>query len=82
MEYVYAQKKAKDENGEVIKVDDTSKMKSFDGALISRAIIEREYFEAELLALNELMEKSALLESELDEMREEQSGDEGLLVMP
>ena len=29
IEYVYAQKKAKDENGEEIKVDDTSKMKSF-----------------------------------------------------
>lgn len=80
IEYVYAQKKAKDENGEEIKVDDTSKMKSFDGALISRDIIEREYFETELMSLNELIEKSALLESELDEMREEESGDEGLLI--
>lgn len=80
IEYVYAQKKAKDENGEEIKVDDTSKMKSFEGALISRDIIEREYFEAELMTLNELIEKSVLLESELDEMREEESGDEGLLV--
>jgi type I restriction enzyme M protein len=80
IEYVYAQKKAKDEFGEEIKVDDTSKMKSFDGALISRDIIERVYFETELLALNELIEKSILLESELDEMREEESGDEGLLV--
>nr|WP_330368622.1 N-6 DNA methylase [Alkaliphilus metalliredigens] len=80
IEYVYAQKKAKDENGEEIKVDDTSKMKSFEGALISRQIIEREYFEAELLALNELIEKVTILESELDEMREEESGDEGLLV--
>lgn len=80
IEYVYAQKKAKDENGEEIKVDDTSKMKSFEGALISRDIIEREYFETELMSLNELIEKSALLESELDEMREEESGDEGLLI--
>ena len=80
IEYVYAQKKAKDENGEEIKVDDTSKMKSFEGTLISRDIIEREYFETELMALNELIEKSALLESELDEMREEESGDEGLLI--
>lgn len=80
IEYVYAQKKAKDENGEEIKVDDTSKMKSFEGALISRDIIEQEYFETELMSLNELIEKSALLESELDEMREEESGDEGLLV--
>jgi type I restriction enzyme M protein len=80
IEYVYAQKKAKDENGEEIKVNDTSKMKSFDGLLISRDIIEREYFETELLALNELIEKSILLESELDEICEEESGDEGLLV--
>jgi len=80
IEYVYAQKKAKDESGEEIKVDDTSKVKSFEGALISREIIENEYFETELLALNELIEKSKLLESELDEMREEESGDDGLLV--
>ncbi len=79
IEYVYAQKKQKDESGETISVDDTSKMKSFDGALISRDIIEREYFEKELLALNELREKSALIESELDEIREEESGDDGLL---
>ena len=80
IEYVYAQKKAKDESGEEIKVDDTSKVKSFEGALISREIIENEYFVTELLALNELIEKSKLLESELDEMREEESGDDGLLV--
>ncbi|MBT2663042.1 class I SAM-dependent DNA methyltransferase [Bacillus sp. ISL-45] len=80
IEYVYAQKKQKDENGETVSVDDTSKIKSFEGALISREIIEHEYFEKELLALNKLIEKSALLESELDEMREEESGDEGLLV--
>lgn len=80
VEYVYAQKKQKDENGETVSVDDTSKLKSFEGALISREIIEHEYFEKELLALNELIEISLLLESELDEMREEESGDEGLLV--
>lgn len=80
IEYVYAQKKAKDESGEEIKIDDTSKMKSFEGTLISREIIEHEYFEAELLALNELIEKFTLLESELDEMREEESGDDGLLI--
>lgn len=55
-------------------------MKSFEGALISRDIIEQEYFETELMALNELIEKSALLESELDEMREEESGAEGFLI--
>lgn len=80
IEYVYAQKKRKDENGETVSVDDTSKMKSFEGALIPREVIEHEYFENELVTLNELIEKSTLLESELDEMREEESGDEGLLV--
>lgn len=79
IEYEYAQKKAKDENGESISVDDTSKVKSFEGALIPREIIEAVYFADELAAINELIEQSAALEAELDEMREEESGDEGLL---
>lgn len=79
IEYEYAQKKAKDENGETISVDDTSKVKSFEGALIPREIIEAVYFADELAAINELLEQSAALEAELDEMREEESGDEGLL---
>lgn len=79
IEYEYAQKKAKDENGETISVDDTSKVKSFEGALIPREIIEAVYFADELATINELMEQSAALEAELDEMREEESGDEGLL---
>lgn len=79
IEYEYAQKKAKDENGETISVDDTSKVKSFEGALIPKEIIEAVYFADELAAINELIEQSAALEAELDEMREEESGDEGLL---
>ena len=79
IEYEYAQKKAKDENGEQITVDDTSKVKSFEGALISREIIEAEYFADELEQINRLVEKSAELEAELDGMREEESGDDGLL---
>lgn len=79
IEYEYAQKKAKDESGETISVDDTSKVKSFEGALIPREIIEAVYFADELAAINELMEQSAALEAKLDEMREEESGDEGLL---
>lgn len=79
IEYEYAQKKAKDENGETISVDDTSKVKSFEGALIPKEIIEAVYFADELALINELMEQSAALEAELDEMREEESGDEGLL---
>lgn len=79
IEYVYAQKKVKDENGETVTVDDTSKVKSFDGALIPREIIETSYFPEDLDAINVLAEKSAALEAELDEMREEESGDDGLL---
>lgn len=79
IEYEYAQKKTKDENGDQITIDDTSKIKSFDGALIPKNIIEKEYFGNELRKVNELIEKSETLESELDEMREEESGDEGLL---
>lgn len=79
IEYEYAQKKTKDENGETISVDDTSKVKSFEGALIPREIIEAVYFADQLAAINKLMEQSAAMEAELDEMREEESGDEGLL---
>lgn len=80
IEYEYAQKKTKDESGVDIQVDDTSKLKSFNGALIPKEIIENIYFESELKALTELVDKSSLLEAELEEMREEESGDEGLLV--
>lgn len=52
IEYEYAQKKAKDESGETISVDDTSKVKSFDGALIPRTIIESVYFAEELSEIN------------------------------
>jgi len=79
IEYEYAQKKVKDENGETVIVDDTSKVKSFDGALIPREIIETSYFPEDLDAINALAEHSAVLEAELDEMREEESGDDGLL---
>lgn len=79
IEYKYAQKKAKDENGETISVDDISKVKSFEGTLIPREIIESVYFAEELAAIKALMERSAALETELDKMREEESGDEGLL---
>ncbi|MBQ9348439.1 MAG: SAM-dependent DNA methyltransferase [Oscillibacter sp.] len=79
IEYTYAQKKAKDESGETILVDDKSKVKSFDGALIPRAILEREYFAEELAALRELTGRREQAASEMEEMREEESGEEGLL---
>ena len=79
VEYQYAQKKTKDENGETITVDDKSKVKSFDGALIPRAILEAEYFTDKLAAMQELSDKRDQLDSELEEMREEESGEDGLL---
>lgn len=79
IEYTYAQKKAKDESGETIMVDDKSKVKSFDGALIPRDIIEAEYFADELATLQELIDRREQTASAMEEMREEESGDEGLL---
>lgn len=79
IDYEYAKKKQKDESGETVEVDDTSKVKSFEGALIPKEIIEAVYFAEELEELSALMEQSGALEAELDEMREEESGDEGLL---
>lgn len=79
IDYEYAKKKQKDESGETVEVDDTSKVKSFEGALIPKEIMEVVFFVEELAELTVLMEQSAALEAELDEMREEESGDEGLL---
>lgn len=79
IKYEYAQKKVKNENGETIFVADTSKVKSFEGTLIPREIIESVYFAEELASINTLMEQAITLEAELDKMREEESGDEGLL---
>ena len=79
IEYTYAQKKAKDESGETIMVDDKSKVKSFDGALIPRTIIEAEYFADELATLQELTDRREQAASAMEEMREEESGEEGLL---
>lgn len=79
IDYEYAKKKQKDESGETVEVDDTSKVKSFEGALIPKEIMEEVFFAEELAELTALMEQSAALEAELDEMREEESGDEGLL---
>lgn len=79
IDYEYAKKKQKDESGETVEVDDISKVKSFEGALIPKEIMEAVYFADELAKLTALMEQSTALEAELDEMREEESGDEGLL---
>lgn len=87
IEYEYAKQKKKDKNGKVLKdengkaimIDDPTKVKSFEGALIPKDILEKVYFQSELGTLDALVAKSSSLESELDEMREEESGEDGLL---
>lgn len=79
IEYRYAQKKTKDENGETVSVDDKTKVKSFDGTLIPRSAVEKEYFADETSAIQSLIEKYDQLDSEMEEMREEESGEDGLL---
>lgn len=79
IDFEYAQKKTKDENGETIAVEDKTKVKSFEGAIIPKAIIEEEYFSEKAEEIRALEEQVSILESEMDELREEEAGDEGLL---
>ena len=79
VEYQYVQKKTKDANGETVSVDDKSKVKFFEGSLIPRSIIETEYFSDKLDVIQALTDQRDQLDSELAEMREEESGEDGLL---
>src|SRR5574344_131714 len=60
-------------------VENKNKATSFEGSIIPKELIEKEYFINELNEINELMEKSDAIDSELAEMIEEESGEEGLL---
>ena len=73
IDFEYVKKKTK--NG---LIDDTTKFKSFDGLLIPKKIIESEYFAEDLKVLNQLADKSMEIDSDLFEMREENSGEDGL----
>lgn len=79
IEYVYATKKQKDENGDTVTVADKSKVKSFEGSLIPREIMERTYFGEWFSELQTLADQLSTIEGEMESMREEESGDEGLL---
>lgn len=79
IEYVYATKKQKDENGDTVTVPDKSKIKSFDGSLIPREIMERTYFGEWFSELQALADQLGVIEAEMESMREEESGDDGLL---
>lgn len=78
IEYIYATKK-KDENGDEITVEDRTKVKSFDGSLIPRSIVERVYFAEELDTIAKLVERHDEMASAMEEAREEESGEDGLL---
>ena len=56
IDFEYAQKKSKDKSGHAITMDDKSKVKSFDGALIPKEIMEREYFAEDLAAIRKFTE--------------------------
>ena len=79
IEYVYATKKQKDENGDTVTVADKSKVKSFDGSLIPRGVMERIYFPEWFTELQTLVDQLDALDAELETMREEESADDGLL---
>ncbi len=79
IDYVYGKKKAKNKDGEEITIEDKTKVKSFDGTLIPRSILEEAFFSDELDKIESLTIESELLATELDALREEESGDDGLL---
>ena len=79
IEYTYKKKKQKGEDGKDTYVEDKTKVESFDGLLIPREIIEEQYFADEQAAIQALRDTSSMIQTELDEMREEESGDDGLL---
>ena len=79
VDFEYVQRKSKDESGEVTQTDDKSKVKSFEGTVIPKSIIENEYFYEDLKELNKLIEHVFVLEEQLKELIDEESGDEGLL---
>lgn len=80
VERVYSKKKVKDEQGIEIEIDDKSKFKSFDGLLIPRGIIEKEYFAKEVSDIEEIQLKISDIDEKLSEIFEENSGDDGLLA--
>lgn len=79
IEFVYATKKKKDENGDTVIVADKTKIKSFDGSLIPREIMECTYFSEWFSELQTLNDHLSSIEAEMESMREEESGDDGLL---
>lgn len=79
IEYVYGTKKSKD-GGETITVEDTSKIKSFDGVLIPASLIESEYFVSDQAELTAISSKITQLEAELETVLEDQPEEDNLFT--
>ena len=60
-------------------VENKNKVKSFNGEIIPREIIENEYFMTELNKVNNLTKESEIISLELSAMIEKESGEDGLL---
>lgn len=80
IENEYAKKKEKDKQGGLVEVEDKTKLKSFDGLLLPRQIIEDTYFKEELEEINKIKQEIEALDGEMNEIFEENSDEEGLLV--
>lgn len=80
IDYTYATKARKDAEGNEIKIENKNKIKSFDGALIPREILEKEYFNDELEDLANLTSQAESISAELNEMVEEQAGEDSLFA--
>ena len=76
----YGKKKIKDEQGTEIEVDDLKKFKSFDGLLIPRIAIEENYFKEEIDEIESINLEISEIEENMNDIFEENTGDDGLLI--
>jgi len=72
------QKKTKKGDKEVVK--EVAGIEGLEGTLIPPALIIQEYFASERKALDDMEAQAETLNAAMDEMREEQGGEEGLLI--
>ncbi|MDU5526673.1 MAG: N-6 DNA methylase [Finegoldia magna] len=75
----YGKKKIKDEQGIEIEIEDKKKFKSFDGLLIPKEIIEKEYFNDELEEISTINSTISEIDEKMNEIFEENSGEDGLI---
>ncbi|OXZ29642.1 N-6 DNA methylase [Finegoldia magna] len=75
----YGKKKIKDEQGIEIEIEDKKKFKSFDGLLIPKEIIEKEYFYDELEEISTINSTISEIDEKMNEIFEENSGEAGLI---